>query len=248
MDKQHALRKYLPHYDWLLYVDPDTFIMDRASGYQTLLALLTKLDAGGYHVAMAELHHSGVGGFDAGVVLIKRSAVGERFITEWLQGSRREWRNADNGFLNVLFLNWVLPASETGRCDHFLYKHELKVNGSMAKTRESAPAAVKAYRSFFPCFYTSLGLPTKPYEQMRLRRGEGSATDDGGRSQWKPFYVFHWDEVGVLSCAYPRQMSRRKMTERPIMCRDPIVYHAKDVNARFWSSPTGPNATNGRCV
>jgi len=247
-NKQHALHKYLPHFEWILYVDPDTYFVDRDGGYRALLALTDRLDAGGYHIAMAELHHSGVGGFDAGVVLMKRSATGWRFLREWLDGTSRQWRNADNGFLNVLFLRWVLP-KYGGECDQFLYKHEVAAaNGSMALARESSKPAIQAYGNFFPCFYKALGLPTRPYSELRLRAGSAPADDAGGsRAQWHPFYVMHWDEPGVLSCAYPRRM-KKEMTSKEVHCNEPLVYHAKDVVARFWSSPHGPNVTNGRCI
>eukprot|EP00966_Prymnesium_polylepis_P132604 3065753-Prymnesium_polylepis.2 len=66
-NKQLALRKYMSAYDWIFYVDADTYIMNRLNGRKQLMAYISMLEEGGYHMAFSELHHSGVGGFDAGV-------------------------------------------------------------------------------------------------------------------------------------------------------------------------------------
>lgn len=84
-----------------------------------------------------------------------------------------------------------------------------------------------------------------PYERMRLRKL--GASGDDARADWRPFYVMHWDEPGVLSCAYPRRVTER-MSRAAVPCREPMVYHAKDAVRRYWSSPTGPNVTTGQCI
>lgn len=245
-NKQHALLKYLEHFEWVLYVDADTYVVDRERGFRALLTMTERLDAGGYHVAMAELHHSGVGGFDAGVMLLKNSPTTVRFLREWLDGKERSWRNADNGFLNILFLRWVLGRRYDGACDHHLYKNYVRNrNGTTVAARESSKDSVNAYYGFFPCFYGALGLPWAPYAQMRMRK-LGPAGEDA-RAAWRPFYIMHWDEVGVLSCAYPRRVTSR-MSSSAVPCREPIVYHAKDAVSRYWNAPSGPNVTNGRCI
>lgn len=247
-NKQLALRKYLPHFEWVLYVDADTYIMDRREGYANLLAYLGMLDAGGYHVAFSELHHSGAGGFDAGVVLIRNSAIGSRFNEEWLQGAKRAWRNADNGFLNLVFLRWVLGSKYSGSCDGLLHKYWYYPNGTASDgvmVKELSREGIRAYHQFFPCFYTALGLTWKPYESARMRITDASGED--GRSLWRPFYISYWDEPGILSCAYPRRVSGRMMHD-PIPCTSPMIYHAKDARERFWSSRVGRNATNGLCI
>lgn len=84
-NKQHALLKYLGgRFEWLLYVDSDTFVVDRVGGYAQLLNLTSTMDANGYHVVVSELHHSGAGGFDAGAMLLKSSAVSKQLVGEWL--------------------------------------------------------------------------------------------------------------------------------------------------------------------
>ena len=93
-NKQHALRKYLPFYRWLLYLDSDTYVLDRVNGLRTILNLTATLDAQGYHIGVSELHHSGAGGFDAGAMLMKSSSVSWRLLDEWSAGSERDWRNA----------------------------------------------------------------------------------------------------------------------------------------------------------
>lgn len=247
-NKQLALRKYLPLFDWIMYVDADTYIMDRVHGYGKIMSYLDVLDQGGYHMAFSELHHSGVGGFDAGVVLIRNSAIGSKFNDAWLAGAERPWRNADNGFLNIVFLRWVLGPTYDGRCDGLLHKYWYYPNGTAfpgIQVRELSKEAVRAYRHFFPCFYSALGLEWKPYESARMRLVDAAGRDN--RTAWRPFYISYWDELGVLSCAYPRRVSGR-MKHDPIPCSKPIVYHAKDVAERFWSTRKAPNVTSGGCI
>ncbi|KAL3932320.1 MAG: hypothetical protein SGPRY_000750 [Prymnesium sp.] len=247
-NKQLAINKYLRSYDWIMYVDADTYIMNRQSGGRQLLEYVDMLDRNSYHIALSELHHSGVGGFDAGVVLIRNSEIGYRFIEAWLAGATRAYRNADNGFLNIVFLRWVLGSKYDGRCDSLLHKHLHYPNGSTGKSvlvKEMSREAIRDYTLFFPCFYKALGLTWKPYANARMRKQAAGGGDE--REAWRPFYVSYWDEPGVLSCAYPRQVSSRMKHEK-IMCNSPIVYHAKDVSLRFWSSKEGPNATNGLCI
>lgn len=233
-NKHYALRKYLPHFEWLLYVDSDTYIIDRTRGYHSLLNMTAMLDAGGYHVAISELHHSGAGGFDAGAMLIKGSDTGLRLVEEWSKGEEREYRNADNGFLHILFLRWILGSAYDGHCDHHLYKYMVKsLNGTMVQAKEYTPPTIRAYNGFFPCFYHALGLPNGV---MRMRKLTMDDSDD--RQAWKPFYVMYWDEPGVLSCAYPRR-STPQMTAAPISCRQPLIYHAKDIHKRFWRGVSG---------
>ena len=247
-NKQLALRKYLSAFDWVMYVDADTYIMNREGGRRQLMAYIDMLDAGGYHMAFSELHHSGVGGFDAGVVLIRNSAIGHRFNDLWLSGRRRSYRNADNGFLNIVFLRWVLGSAYGGECDRLLhkYKHYPKNStGPGVLVKEMSREAIRDYASFFPCFYQALGLSWITYSSVRMRLLAADGSD--GRAAWRPFYISYWDEPGVLSCAYPRRMTGR-MKVSAIPCHSPIVYHAKDVAVRFWSARTGPNATNGECL
>ncbi|KAL1510453.1 hypothetical protein AB1Y20_006760 [Prymnesium parvum] len=247
-NKQLVLRKFLASFDWIMYLDADTYIMNRNGGGDELHAYIDMLQSNGYHVAMSELHHSGVGGFDAGVVLIRNSEVGHRFNDLWLEGAKRAYRNADNGYLNLVFLRWVLGASYDGHCDGLLHKFLYYPNGTSGNAvavAEQSKEAIRSYASFFPCFYEALGLPWRPYSSARMRVERSDGTDARGR--WKPFYISYWDEPGVLSCAYPRRMTSR-MKQSEIPCHSPMVYHAKDVAQRFWSNHTGPNATNGHCA
>jgi hypothetical protein len=248
-NKQLALRKYMSAYDWIFYVDADTHIMNRLNGRKQLMAYISMLEEGGYHMAFSELHHSGVGGFDAGVVLIRNSEIGHRFNDLWLNGSNRAYRNADNGYLNLVFLRWVLGARYDGRCDGLLHKYYHYPNGTAGGAgilvKEMSREAIRDYSMFFPFFYKALGLPFRPYAEARLRLRAADGSD--GRAAWRPFYISYWDEPGVLSCAYPRRMTGRMKVE-PIPCQSPLVYHAKDVALRFWSSKSGPNATNGHCL
>ena len=233
-NKHHALRKYLPHFEWLLYVDSDTYVVDRVHGYQALLNMTAMLDSGGYHIAISELHHSGAGGFDAGAMLLKGSSTGLRLVEEWSKGEEREYRNADNGFLHILFLRWILGAAYDGRCDHHLYKNQLKSsNGTMVSAREFTTPTIQAYNGFFPCFYGALGLPSGT---MKMRKINANAAD--GRHAWRPFFVMHWDEPGILSCAYPRRPTPQ-MTASPISCKRPVLYHGKDISKRFWRGTSG---------
>ena len=77
---------------------------------------------------------------------------------------------------------------------------------------------------------------------MRMRKTLPDGRD--GRDAWKPFYVMHWDEPGVLSCAYPRRLTP-KMMSSPISCQRPVIYHGKDVAARFFKGGTGCDHANG---
>ena len=135
-DKQYAILKYLPKYEWIVYVDTDTFISPSIDLGKWLLSKSDKI-----HGIFIEISIDGRRlGIDAGVFAIRSSPVGEKIMNDWISMAGVDWYNADNGAFNIVMLQTILQNSYDGHCNKFLKRsHKLA-----------------HYHSFFDCYYTTL--------------------------------------------------------------------------------------------
>ena len=203
-NKQHAVLKYLRHYDWVLYADTDTVVANASSSMADFCAGLSP----DVHVVLSEMHFAGAAGFDAGVFLVRNSPLGHLFLQDWLRFRCRRWTNQDNGALNILFLHWVLGPDKVmeGNCTAMLF------------LPDDSRVDFAQYQSFFPCFYRLLGEPMEHYQTMGFavnKRGSWQPPPLVNEKRYLPFQVGGWRGPGLLNSADKSSA--------------PLIYHNKDI-------------------
>eukprot|EP01038_Epipyxis_sp_PR26KG_P007400 gene7400-10089_t len=134
-NKQRVALKFLKHYEWILYVDTDTYFVNRHS-VGILRNFVKDMNSKSVHFVLQETEKFGL---DAGVFMVRNSPPGRKFLHDWLNYSYRSWINSDNGALYLYFLRYTIPAYN-GSCDHFLFHEEYDDIG-------------KSGAKFWPCFY-----------------------------------------------------------------------------------------------
>jgi len=230
-NKQHAVLKYLPHYEWILYMDTDTILVDLNRTREMLFSVIDRAEAGGHHVVISEVHHSSesVGGPDAGIFMVKRSAIGFEFLHKWLQSAECYPRNGDNGALWVLFLGWVLDKDYAGQCDQYVQRlkwYETWYKSIPGFVRDNFYHIPDPYYSLTPCMYQAFGQETAPFDRVRLlplRTSDMRAASlQAEKSKYHPFYVFAWDELGALSSQHSKF--------------NPIIGHGRDILEELYST------------
>ena len=118
-NKQQAMIKHLPRAEWLLYVDSDAYVTQRNLSVMDWLHKYVH-NRQETHVVLSEIRYEWhpVGGFDAGILMVRSSDIGKKFLQDWVAFDCHNWQNSENGALNSLFLHWVVPSYHIDRpCD-----------------------------------------------------------------------------------------------------------------------------------
>ncbi|GMI20419.1 hypothetical protein TeGR_g9476, partial [Tetraparma gracilis] len=212
-DKQMAVLKQLPMYDWVLYVDTDTYVAPEvdlaiffASVPESVHYVFSEAKATNEMVPMGARN-----GADAGVFAVRNSDVGKQFLIDWVSMSGRNWVNHDNGAINTLFLRRILGE------DKYL---ELKRSKKECDFLDYAPKSAEEklnYFEFFGCFYYTT-LKIHPSVHVNATVWSPSTNFSG------PLLLLDWNLQGTLSSYLPSVR--------------PMVYHNKDTWAHY-NKPEG---------
>ena len=170
LSKLLAVKKYLPHVDYLLVTDADTVVANTSKRIEDIIVT-------GEHLYFHERMHNRE--IAAGIWLGKNSAFTFAFVDEWIEYTLCNCANEGQRMTN----------HDNGALIHLIYQKYLHDDSTRCGSLYSQSVSLDSYWKFVQCVHDILHA-TPQTTRMRGIRIEQAETS------WLKFLEFGWQETG----------------------------------------------------